>query len=438
MGWILDSDGGNGPDGVLDPYRNPEASYFTIREVWSPVYIDRLFVPDSFDGRVAVENRSLFSRLGEYSMRYAVYTEGGDTIEGGNVALPEIGPGERGFAKIPVGQHFHNGDILKLAAYKRSNGDEVCSWSAPINRASEQVEKIKPTPGGITDVTFADNGMIESIKRDGKEYKLKGGPLPAGILAECYRHTTSRKPDGEIINTFWYRGGIDSIQWRQTPDGLLHMDAVLLNDFRGHGMRDFITPEGKWQIGLSFEYPEDTFATPGTGITYMGNGPYRVWRNRLKGTRFGVWTKEYNNTATGQYNSADPPVYPEFKGYHSNVKWMQFPDFKVTSLTEGLYVRLYTPAEAIDQTPGEMGAGVEPTRRQESSMLPFPKGDISFLLSIPPMRSYKPIEQLGPSAQPDNIRLKPGDDGFRISLIFDFSEPKEPNRSERYPFLSRM
>ncbi len=107
---------------------------------------------------------------------------------------------------------------------------------------------------------------------------------------------------------------------------------------------------------------------------------------------------------------------------------MQFPDFKVTSLTEGLYVRLYTPAEAIDRTPGEMGAGVEPTRRQESSMLPFPKGDISFLLSIPPMRSYKPLEQLGPSAQPDNIRLKPGDDGFRISLIFDFSEPKEADR----------
>lgn len=428
MGWILDSDGGNGPDGVLDPYRKPEASYFTIREIWSPVYIDRLFVTGSFDGRVAVENRSLFSRLGEYSMRYAVYTEGGDTIEGGNVPLPDIGPGERAFAKVPVSQQFRNGDIFKLTAYKRSTGDEVCSWSTPINRASKQAEKTKPTQGSITDVTFTDNGMIASIKRDGKEYKLKGGPLPTGILAECYRHTTNRTPDGEIINTFWYRGGIDSIQWRQTPDGLLHMDALLLNDFRGHGLRDFITPEGKWQIGLSFEYPEEIFATPGAGITYLGNGPYRVWRNRLKGTQFGVWTKEYNNTVTGQYNSIDPPTYPEFKGYHSNVRWMQFPDFKVTSLTEGLYVRLYTPAEAIDRTPGEMGAGVEPTRRQESSMLPFPKGDISFLLSIPPMRSYKPLEQLGPSAQPDNIRLKPGDDGFRISLIFDFSEPKEADR----------
>ena len=68
---------------------------FTIREIWSPVYIDKLFVTGSFDGRVAVENRSLFSRLGEYSMRYAVYTEEGDTIEGGNVTLPDIGR-ERG------------------------------------------------------------------------------------------------------------------------------------------------------------------------------------------------------------------------------------------------------------------------------------------------------------------------------------------------------
>lgn len=427
LGWILDSDGGNGPDGVLDPYRNPEASYFTIRSVWSPVFIDRLFVTESFDGRVTVENRSLFSRLDEYTMRYAVYTESGDTIECGDVSLPAIGPGERSFISIPLSDRFREGDILKLAAYDLRNGGEICSWSAPVHRAADQAAHMDAAADrhiDITDVKFTDDGMLESVSRRGKEYLLKGGPLPVGMLAECCRHSTRKKPDGEIVNTFWYHGGIDSIQWRQTPDGLLHMDAVLLNDFQGHGMRDFITPEGKWQIGLSFNYPEQVFTTPGSEVTYLGDGPYRVWRNRLKGPQFGVWTKEYNNTATGQYNSTEPPVYPEFKGYHANVRWMQFPDFKVTSLTDGLYVRLFTPREAVDQTPGEMGTGVEPTRRQESSMIPFPKGDISFLLSIPPMRSYKPLEQLGPSAQPDNIRIKPGDDGFRISLVFDFGEPQ--------------
>lgn len=55
-------------------------------------------------------------------------------------------------------------------------------------------------------------------------------------------------------------------------------------------------------------------------------------------------------------------------------------------------------------------------------MVKFPEGDISFLLSIPPMRSYKPLEQQGPQSQPDVNRIKPGDDGFNINLVFDFNE----------------
>ena len=50
----------------------------------------------------------------------------------------------------------------------------------------------------------------------------------------------------------------------------------------------------------------------------------------------------------------------------------------------------------------------------------FPEGDISFLFEIPGIQSYKPIEQLGPEAQPGNIRINIGDDGLRMKLWFDF------------------
>ena len=62
----------------------------------------------------------------------------------------------------------------------------------------------------------------------------------------------------------------------------------------------------------------------------------------------------------------------------------------------------------------------EPKHRTERTMQPFPEGDISFLLEIPGMRSYKPIEQLGPEAQPSGIRINKGDDGLRIKLWLDF------------------
>jgi hypothetical protein len=103
-------------------------------------------------------------------------------------------------------------------------------------------------------------------------------------------------------------------------------------------------------------------------VTYMGDGPYRVWKNRLKGVQPGVWTKEYNNTETGEF----PWKYPEFKGYHGHVYWAQFVTannrFKVVSETEDLFLRLFTPAWKTDQW-----HNYEPL---------FPAGDISFMQGI--------------------------------------------------------
>ena len=418
---ILDSDGGHGPDGCMDPYRQPEASFYTIREVWSPIYIDRLHITPSFDGRVLVTNRYLFTHLDECSMRYRVKALDGRLVHEGVVALPSILPGESGYATLQEftrtdnsssASTFWQGDVLELIAYN-AQGEEVCNWSAPIHRADEQT--FHPQATAWHPVTFDEQGLFRTDSLV--------GPFPVGVKAEVTRHKQYTEPDGTIVNTFWYMGGIDSIQWRQTPDGLLHMDAVMLNDERGHGMRSFFTDDSKWTIGLTFTYPEQQVDS----IRWIGRGPYRVWRNRLKGQHFGRWSLAYNNTITGDYNTPTPPLYPEFKGYRSDFRWMELlihdgSTWRVGTLNEGLYLRLFTPEEAVDQTPGEMG-GLQETepRKQERSMVRFPSGDISFLLSIPPIQSYKPLEQLGPQSQPDNIRIKSGDEGFHIRLVFDFT-----------------
>ncbi len=408
---ILDSDGGHAPDGCMDPYRQPEASFFTIREVWSPIFIDRLHITPSFDGRVLVSNRYLFTHFDECSMQYRVKNLAGRVLTSGEVKLPAILPGESGYARFALPEGFWQGDVLELLAYNQQ-GEEVCNWTAPIHRAEAH-----PLPkGSITSpIAFNEQGMLAV---DGLE-----GPFPVGLKAEVIKHKQYTEADGTLVNTFWYKGGLDSIQWRQTPDGLLHMDAVMLNDERGHGMAPFLTDESKWTIGLTFNYPEEQVDS----LHWVGRGPYRVWRNRLKGQHFGQWSLAYNNTITGDYNSPTPPIYPEFKGYRSDLRWMKLQtkeggSLRVHTLNEGLYLRLFTPEEAIDQTPGEMG-GLQETqpRKQERSMVRFPEGDISFLLSIPPIQSYKPLEQLGPLSQPDNIRIKLGDEGFHIRLVFDFN-----------------
>jgi hypothetical protein len=43
--------------------------------------------------------------------------------------------------------------------------------------------------------------------------------------------------------------------------------------------------------GITFTYPENLV----TGAVLLADGPYRVWKNRLKGTQFGFFEK---NTIT--------------------------------------------------------------------------------------------------------------------------------------------
>ena len=53
-------------------------------------------------------------------------------------------------------------------------------------------------------------------------------------------------------------------------------------------------------------------------MRWLGDGPSRVWKNRRQGVSLGVWENTFNRTATG-YESW---VYPEFKGYYANVRWL--------------------------------------------------------------------------------------------------------------------
>ena len=93
--------------------------------------------------------------------------------------------------------------------------------------------------------------------------------------------------------------------WTLNKNGLLKLEASPLRD--GVFDVDF--------VGISFNYPEENC----TCIKYMGQGPYRVWKNRLKGSEMGVWEKAYNNTITGE--SFGNMEYPEFKGYHGKLFW---------------------------------------------------------------------------------------------------------------------
>jgi len=156
--------------------------------------------------------------------------------------------------------------------------------------------------------------------------------------------------------------------------------------------------------GASFTFPE----TDVQSVTYLGNGPYRVWKNRMAGVGFNVWKKRYNNTITG-YSGFD---YPEFKGYYSNLYWARIYDpqdrhFTVYSRTEDLFLRLFTPEEPPDPA---------------LTVVTHPAGDLSFMLGIPAIGTkFKEAQELGPqSGNYYYTKRRVKDGALRIELTFDF------------------
>ena len=433
-GGVLDSDGSNAPDGVVEPRREKEGSFYAIRSQWSPVQIKPLLITEHFDGSFFVSNEYIYTNLKDCRMTYEVLScdipmQGAVSriLARGEVTLPALSPGETGKARFSLPASFVEGDVLKLEAFDR-DGHRICDWSFPIRLANPYFQRhLAQVSTGLSgntvsarnngkeivlksekvSVTFdAATGMILRVLSGNTEIPLTNGPVAVGMKMLCQPAISYVRQDSEeAVFCARYKGGADSIVWRLTSQGLLYMDAVLLNRASGGGGFDdaFMDTE-VYNLGLTFSYPERICK----GMKWLGRGPYRVWKNRIPGTNYGIWHKDYNNTVTSE--SYDNLVYPEFKGYHANMYWATFESdtapFTVYSRTDGIFYRVFTPEE--------------PKGSAKRTMPEFPEGDISFLLDIPAICSFKPIEQQGPNSQPGNIRIKKGDEGLRLNLMFDF------------------
>lgn len=430
-GGILDSENFNAPDGIVGPYREKEGSVFTVREVWAPIQFNKLYITPSFKGEFMVTNTYLFTNLDKCRMEFRVFEtpsplKGGNTnlIASGNVILPAIEPGETGRAKMILPENFFQGDVLELEAFDQY-GQSICTWTWPINYANDYLKKQTASLNGSNKATIAgqndvywlsaagvrvafnkQTGILERVENSKGEIPFNNGPIAVGMKIR-FKEAYAKSDGNDALFVAKYLGGIDSIVWRMNAAGLLSMDAVMLNRASGGGgFDDAFTDEEVLNFGLTFSFPEENV----TGMRWFGRGPYRVWKNRVKGTNYNIWHKDYNNTITGESDFG--LVYPEFKGYHANLYWATLESattpFTVYSESDGVFFRVFTPEEPKGRQDGK------------NTMPDFPEGDLSFLFDIPGIRCFKPIHQHGPRSQPGHIRIKKGDEGIRMKLMFDF------------------
>ena len=406
---IIDCMGNFGSDGIVGPHMEREGSYYTIKEVWSPVQIKSV---DS--DKITVENHYDFTNLKECEFiirrsQIPAYGKEKTTLhelQKCRLDGPDIDPHQQGQIELPE-YKYDKPYILEIAVFDK-DGEHILDWSHRMNAKSTilqdqaAIQTPLPLEGGggrllilkhnQQEYTFSkETGRLIQVSTGGRRFSFGNGPrFIAAKRADrsqdgFYNHDDKEafqkktdyteyadqgqfdgflQTDSTLVARYRH-GSINQVTWRFLRDGGLYMNV----DYTFNGVVDL--------LGIAFDYPENLMKSK----SWVGKGPYRVWQNRMEGPQIGYWETAYNDPIPGE--SWD---YPEFKGYFADVDWMQF------QTAEGRF--------GLELLRGKVGV-YTPRDGRDHILYTLPETGIGIFKVIPAVRNKVNTTDLnGPSAQP--------------------------------------
>ena len=451
-GGVLDSQGNYAPDGVVGPYREREASFYAVKQIWSPIVV----TPNA--GKVrsyTVSNRYGFLDANQCSFEWQriAFHRPNDAESGSVVLSSQIdhgrslapgasatwdswGPliaasGESNPKKIDAKRLIiRDATGLVLRTYVWPVDDLELSVQQGIQSSAlskpavvEAVDTLHATAGDLTLEISKTTGLLVSASRQGQSFSLAGGPrvlameprrappprqapqapapsplpLPATAPESKLISLTHSMEGNDLIIYATFDGPMKSLRYQLKPSGWLSINY-----------RYAVTGPHEY-FGVGFDYPEAKVK----GVRFLGDGPEPVYKNRLAGTQLDVWEKRYNNTMVGDPDDLKPGEhfnYPMFKGFYSGVRWVQLntSEGPITAVIKQsqdpeVYLHLFTPK-------------VPPPNLLGQVAVPFPAAGISFLNGIPAIgNKFGGPQTMGPSGQE---AIAQGEYNGEISLYF--------------------
>ena len=395
----IDVRGNAAPDGVVGPFGEKEASYYTIKELWTPLVVSGQPPEAGSTMELAVENR--YSFIDASRCRFAwslniLSTNQADAhhqpMAEGSGAFPKIAPGSSGSLKVALPDEWRKADVLSMRV-EDPQGRELWTYSWPLPgvhrlrdlpaQGSESSSHVSITEDpACFDVRAGDlrarfdrsNGMLTDLSRGEHSLSLGNGPRPAAGEARLVA-LVARRDGSDAVISGKFEGALNGVEWRVRANGWI--DCT-------YSYRPL--PGSSYQ-GVRFDYPEASVRAK----SWIGNGPYRVWQNRTRGVSFGRWSNAYNDTVTGWSGWE----YPEFKGCFAAVRWLSL------LTTEGT---LQVVIHSDDQFVQVLKPGFPPDNLQMQTRIELPDAGLAFLDVIPAIGTkFSTPESMGPQGQPPTL-----------------------------------
>jgi beta-galactosidase/beta-glucuronidase len=449
-GGILDSAGNQAPDGIVGPYREREGSFYTVKQLWSPIVV----APAEGASRsFTVTNRYAFTNADRCTFEWETiaFRQPDDTASGSVVLASRsdhgrsLAPGAsaswqdwgppdptatRGTKRKPDAIRLRikdaTGRVIQTYVWPASDlmhsldqVDRSAGSAKPV--ATESGESLTATAGTLSLQISKTTGLLISASRQGQSFSLVNGPRfidmgarpsapargqnaptpsppPAAVAPDSRLTSLTHKSDGDdLVISAAFDGPMKSLTYRLKPNGWLSIDYT------------YVLSGAQEYFGVGFDYPE----TDVKGMRFLGEGPAPVYQNRLAGGALDVWNRTYNNTIVGDPDDLKPGEhfdYPVFKGYYAGVRWLQLntEEGPITAVVDQrpespVYVQMMTP-----KTPPAAQAG--------QTGVPFPNAGVSFLNAIPAIGSkFVGPRSSGPMGQP---AIAKGDYEGHINLFF--------------------
>ena len=387
----IDCAGNQAPDGLVGPYREREASFYTIKELWSPIVVRY-----ENDDILSIENHYSFTNADQCKFSWELQRFPGpesvtaktEVLYSGTIAAPSIPPGGTEQVTFNLPAAAAEADALAVRV-DDPTGRELWTWVRPLKRTygpkrlsssaagpkatvKNAADVVVVTAGDLTVRFSAKTGFLDSVERGSQKYSLSGGPRPAFGKFKFYGMQTEPSDTGVSLRAE-YDGDLSGVDW------FVHDDGWITCDYRydTSGPQEF--------HGVVFDYPEKLVRGKHGSATALGE----CGKIAGGGNTFGLWQNEYNDTITG-YSGWK---YPEFKGCFANVRWLQLETAEgpitVVPGNPYIFVQVLTPK----QPPDDLVANTK---------VSLPQAGLAFLHAIPPMGSkFKQANTTGPHGQLD-------------------------------------